>query len=181
MKNPKRITVALDEEALDLLDEMDEEEDISKSELVRRAIRFYYGSKRLRKYGTEKLDSYLDLLSEGEHIVLDIDHWLLLLDVLESSSKKEEFWEKSKKVADSHADQLASEVKTLEDLLERLSTCNFFRLNKASEKEYTLLINSEKSKKFVQRLLKDFCNSMGFEVEIQEDIGKLRVKQINNK
>ncbi len=174
--NPKRITVALDDHTLKLLEEMNEEADSSRSSIVRKAIRFYHESEEFRDHGTDKLNTYLDLLSEGEHVVLDVDHWLLFLDILESSSRKGEFWEKSKKVADSHADQLSSKVKSLEDLLERLSACNFFRLNKVSETEFTLLVSSEKVRKFVRKLLRDFADSMGFNVNIQEDIGKLRIK-----
>lgn len=174
--NPKRITVALDEKTLKLLEEMNDEEDSSRSSIVRKAIRFYHESKDLRDHGTEKLETYLELLSEGEHVVLDVDHWLLFLDILESSQKNQKFWEQSKKVADSHADQLESTVTSIEDLLERLAACNFYRLNKISDEEFTLLVRSEKARRFVKKLLRDFADSMGFEVDIQEDIGKLRVK-----
>lgn len=175
--SPERITVALDKRTLELLEKMNEEGDSSRSSIVRQAIRFFYESKNLREHGADKLNTYLELLSEGEHVVLDVDHWLLFLQILESSPKKEEFWKKSKKVAESHADQLSSKVKTLEDLLERLAACNFFRINKVSEKEFTLLVNSGTAKKFVKRVLKDFAENMGFKVKIQEDIGKIRVKK----
>ncbi len=176
MKNPKRVTVALDEETSEILDEIVSENDVSRSEAVRRAIKFYGGSKDIRERGDDRLSTYLDMLSKGEHVILDIDRWLLLLELLESSDQKEEFWEKSKKVADSHADQLDSKIDSFEDLLTRLEVCNFFSLNKISDKEYTLVVNSKESKKFVKRIVEDFSESMGFDVEIMEDIGKLRTR-----
>lgn len=179
--NPERITFAVDENTLEILNRMSKEENISRSKLVREAIRFYNGSKKLREHGTEKLDTYLELLSEGEHVVLDVDHWLLFLDVLESSSEREKFWKKSKEVANSHADQLASKIQTPEDLLKRLAACNFFRLNKLSDNEFTLILNSETARKFVKKLLEDFSKSMELEMNIQEDIGKLRVKSKRSK
>lgn len=178
MKNPKRITVAVDEETLEIISEIKEEEDVSRSELVRKALRYYHESRKFREYGTDKLSTYLEMLSKGEHVVLDVDHWLLLLDILKSSPREEEFWQKSKQVANSHADQLSSKIDTVEDLLKRLEACNFFNLNKISENEFTLIVNSEKSKQFIKRLVKDFSDSMGFDVQIQEDIGKLRLKEI---
>ncbi len=173
--NPKRISVSVDEQTLEILKELDSEEDISRSELLRRAVKFYHGTRKFREYGTERLDTYLDLLSEGEHVVLDIDRWLLFLDMLDSIPEKEEFWKKSEKIAESHAEQLSSRVQTPSDLLERLAACNFFRLSKTSDEEFTLIVNSEKSRRFVKRLLEDFSQSMGFDLEIQEGIGKLRV------
>lgn len=173
----KRISIAMDEETLKLLDEINPEKDASRSKVIRDAIKFYHKSKKIRESGAENLDIYFDLLSGGEHLVLDVDHWLLFLDLLESSDKEEEFWAKSKKVADSHADQLSSKIQNLEELLERLSACNFFRLNKISENEYTLIVESKKTRKFVKNLVKDFSESMGFETRIHEDIGKLRIKE----
>lgn len=172
----KRITVAVDELTLELLNELSSEENISRSKLVRKAIRFYQKNREIRESGGDRLDTYFELLSEGEHVILDVDHWLLFLEILESSEKKEKFWEKSKKVANSHADQLSSKISNIEELLERLASCNFFRLNKISKNEFTLIVGSEKVRKFVKRLLENFSESMGFEANIQEDIGKLRVK-----
>lgn len=171
----KRITVALDEETIDSLDKMVSDNG-SRSEVVRRAIKFYLESRDIRKHGTDRLDTYLEMLSEGEHVILDIDRWLLFLDLLESSDEKERFWKKAKKVAESHADQLESKIDTFEDLLVRLEICNFYNLNKVSENEYTLIVGSENARKFVKRLIEDFSESMGFDVEVSEDIGKLRAK-----
>lgn len=175
----ERISIAIDEKTLELLDEINPEEDSSRSKVIRDAIKFYHKSKKIREHGTDKLDIYFELLSGGEHIVLDVDHWLLFLELLDSSEDRDEFWKKSKDVANSHADQLSSKVQSLEDLLERLAACNFYRLNKISGSEYTLVVESEKARKFVKKLLKDFCDSMGFDTEMQEDIGKLRVRELD--
>ena len=177
MKNPERITVALDEETASILDKMTSDEDASKSEMVRNAIKFYQENEELRKYNQEKLKTYLNLLSQGEHVILDIDRWLLILEILESSEEKEKFRKKSRNIAKSHAEQLKEEVVSFEDLLERLEACNFYDLDKISENEYTLIVNSKESKKFVKKTLEDFAEMMGFDVEIIEDIGKLRARE----
>lgn len=176
MKDQKRITVALDEETFELLDKMVSTDDDSRSEVVRKAIKFYRKFKDIREMGTERLLTYLDMLSEGEHVILDIDRWLIFLELLDSSDEKEEFWEKSKKVAESHAEQLDSEINSFEDLLKRLEVCNFYNLDKVSDKEYTLMVNSKSAKGFVKKIVEDFSKSMGFSVQVVEDIGKLRVR-----
>jgi len=33
------------------------------------------------------------MLSAGEHVILDIDHWLLFLGFVESHPEKDKFWE----------------------------------------------------------------------------------------
>jgi hypothetical protein len=62
------------------------------------------------------------MLSSGEHVILDVDHWLLSLKFV-----------KYEKIAVSHAEQLSNDIKTAKDLFERLEFCNFFRLIENTE------------------------------------------------
>jgi len=61
-------------------------------------------------------------------------------------------------------------------LLKRLETCNFFKLNKTSKNEFTLILGSDIPKEFVKTELEEIFTGMGFQVEIKEDFSKLRVK-----
>ncbi|MDY6965622.1 MAG: ribbon-helix-helix protein, CopG family [Halobacteriota archaeon] len=175
MKNPVRITIALDEETLGLFEEMKEETDLSQSELVRRALRFYHEHRSIVDSG-KNISTYMDMLPTGEHVILDLDHWLLFLDLIESSPMKEEFWKGCKNVADSHAEQLSHKITSPRALLERLESCNFFKLIKNSQNEFTLLLGTDITKDWVKRLVEDFSESMGFDIMIKEDISKLRVR-----
>jgi len=77
MKNPIRVTVALDKETNNLIEKMIEEMKVSRSELIRRALRFYYENKALTDVSVrKKLNFYMDMLLSSEHIILDVDHWL---------------------------------------------------------------------------------------------------------
>ncbi len=176
MKNPVRVTVAFDEETLKLFEEMKEETKLSQSELIRRALRFYRENKKLVELGKGKIGAYVDLLPSGEHVILDINHWLLFLGLIDSSPEKEKFWEGCKAVAKSHSEQFGSKVQTVEDLLERLAACNFFELVKDSDTEFTLVLKSDAAKKFVKTLLEDLFSGMNFGAEVHEDLGKLRVR-----
>lgn len=66
-------------------------------------------------------------------------------------------------------------IHSIDDLLERLEACNFFRVTKNSEKDFTLVLGSEVSKKFVKTFLKEFCSAGGFKIEIKEDLAKMRI------
>ncbi|MFQ5999940.1 MAG: ribbon-helix-helix protein, CopG family [Candidatus Bathyarchaeia archaeon] len=177
LKNPVRITVAFDEEASVLLEKMKKEMRLSRSELMRQALRFYHENKAIADISMrKKLYSYMDMLLCGEHVILDVDHWLLLLNLIETSPEKDKFWEDCKEVARSHAEQLAGKVRTVQDLLERLEACNFYRVNKDSESDFTLVLFSEIHKKFVKTFLEGVFAGMGFKAEVKEDLAKLRVK-----
>jgi len=173
MPNLARITIALDEETEKTLEKMAKEMGMSYSSLVRTALRhFSQNKKSIEHY--ENMNIWSNLLSKGEHIILDIDHWFLILKHIESSSKKEAFYNEGKKVSQSHAGQLAKV--TPEEYLKRLEACNFYKLNKDSEGDYTLILNSNLGMRFVKELISDTLTEMGFDIEVKEDMTKLRVK-----
>jgi uncharacterized protein (DUF1778 family) len=176
MKNPIRITVALDDETNDLIENLTSKAGISKSELIRQTVRFYNNNRDLTdNVVRKKLNSYMELLLSGEHIILDVDHWLLFLNLIESSPEKEQFWEKCKEVARSHAEQLGSKVRSPEDLFDRLEACNFFKTTKNSQKDFTLVLASENAKKFIRVFVEEFLSSMDLKAELKENVAKIRV------
>jgi hypothetical protein len=175
-KPPTRITVAFDPSTANLLEKISTEADLSQSEIMRRALRFYNENKTLADPAIrKKVYSYLNLLSSGEHVILDVDHWLLFLDLIESSPSKEKFWTKHREVAQSHREQLKNKVHNVEEVLERLETCNFFRITKNSDKDFTLILGSELPKKFVRVVLEEFLAALDVKVEIRENLAKLSV------
>ncbi|MFH1773702.1 MAG: ribbon-helix-helix protein, CopG family [Methanobacteriota archaeon] len=177
MKAPTRITIALDEETNKLLGKLRAEDKLSQSGLVRRALQFYSQYKgMLGTQGGKKINTYVEMLSEGEHIILDVDHWLLFLKFIETSPESEKFWEECRLVAKSHGEQLSQKIKSVENLLERLEACNFFKISKSSESEFTLVLGSNISKKFVRTFLEDVLTGLGYKAEVREDFTKLRVR-----
>jgi hypothetical protein len=175
-KNPTRITVAFDQSTASLLEKISTESELSQSEIMRRALRFYSENKILTNPATrKKAYAYMDLLLDGEHIILDVDHWLLFLRLIEASPEQEKFWIEHKEVARAHKEQLKSKVHSAEDLLTRLELCNFYRLIKNSEKEFTLIFGSELPKKFVRVFLEEYFAAMAIKAEIMENLTKLQV------
>ena len=174
--SPTRITVAFDQSTASLLEKISKERGLSQSEIMRRALRFYYENRAIEDAATrKKLYTYMELLLGGEHVILDVDHWLLFLKLVESSPEKERFWKEHRDVAKSHTEQLKTKVLTAEELLTRLEACNFFRMTKDSENDFTLVLGSELPKKFVKTFLEEYFAGMGVKAEIKENLGKLRV------
>jgi hypothetical protein len=176
MVNPTRITVAFDKTTADLLEKISTESEVSQSEVMRRALKFYNENKALEDPANKKkIHGYMDMLLSGEHVILDIDHWLMFLSLIASSPEKEKFWKDHKEVARAHWEQLETKVRSPEELLARLEVCNFYRLTKNAPNDYTLVLVSEISKNFIKIFLEEYFSAMGVKAEIKENLTKLRV------
>ena len=176
MVNPTRVTVAFDKSTADLLEKISTEAQVSQSETMRRALRFYSENKALEDPATKKkIHAYLDMLLTGEHIIVDVDHWLMFLRLIATSPDEQKFWTEHKAVARAHWEQLKTKVHSAEDLLVRLEVCNFFRLTKNAPNDFTLVLVSEVSKDFVRIFLEEYFEAMGVRAEIKENLTKLRV------
>ena len=176
MVNPTRITVAFDKTTADLLEKISTEAQVSQSEVMRRALKFYNENKALEDpVIKKKILAYIDMLLGGEHIILDVDHWLMFLRLIASSPEQEKFWSEHKEVARAHWEQLKTKVHSAEEMLVRLEICNFYRLTKNAPNDYTLVLVSETSKDFIRIFLEEYFAAMGVKAEIKENLTKLRV------
>ncbi|BAI60656.1 conserved hypothetical protein [Methanocella paludicola SANAE] len=178
MNAPIRVTISFDEKSYRNFEALRGEIDVSQSELIRRAINYYYENRSsLDSPPDERVSGYKDMLGNGEHIILDVDHWLLFLKTVESSSNQSEFWNTHRDIARSHAEQLAKKVTSPEALLKRLETCNLFKISRSDSapNEYTLLTGSGTQRRFVREFLEETFAGMGFDANIKEDYSKLRV------
>ncbi len=176
MTNPTRITVAFDKPTAELLEKISSEADASQSEIMRRALKFYSENKALEDPVTKKkIHAYMDMLLSGEHVIVDVDHWLMFLSLIASSPEKEQFWKAHRELARAHWEQLKTKVHSTEDVLMRLESCNFYRLIKNAPNDFTLVLVSEVSKDFIRIFLEEYFAAMGVKVEIKENLTKLRV------
>jgi hypothetical protein len=176
MTNPTRVTVAFDKPTADMLEKLSTDADVSQSEIMRRAIKFYSENKTLDDpVSKKKIHSYIDMLLSGEHVIIDVDHWLMFLRLIESSPQKEQFWKEHRDLARTHWEQLKGKVHSTEDMLVRLEACNFYRLIKNAPNDFTLVLVSEISRDFIKIFLEEYFAAMGVKVEIKENLTKLRV------
>jgi hypothetical protein len=177
MGTPERITVALDEDTFSRFKTLQDELKISQSELIREALRFYSKYRVLiESVEDDKMYTHTEMLRVGEHIIVDIDHWILFLKFIESHPEEEQFWELNKPIYEAHAEQFGQQGYSVEDVLKRLEACNYFTVNQVSKNDYTLILNSDVLKRFLKELLAGTLEGMGFKVSIKEDFAKLRVR-----
>ncbi len=179
MKNLYRITVVVDEETFKRLKEIKEKENISLNRIIKHAINLYLKYKDMGNI--DKINIYFDMLLKGEHIILDIDHWLVMLKLIKKYNAMKEFLEEHRKIAIAHGEQLREKLNDAEDFFKRLEACNFFKYIKDRDNVYTLVLNHEDYKEFIKILVEEVLKHMGYNIRIKEDILKLRVYLINRK
>jgi hypothetical protein len=176
MKSPIRVTISFDEPTYQHFENLKKELKVSQSELMRRAIRFFYENRAtVGSVDREKAREYADMLADGEHVILDVDHWLLLLKTIEGSKDQAEFWETHREIARSHAEQLNRKVTSPQALLLRLEACNLFKLSHNGDNEFTLMTGPGTQRRFIREFLEEAFSGMGFNAIIKEDYSKLRV------
>lgn len=175
MKAPWRVTIAMDEDMYKLFKKLQEELGLSQSELMREALKFYSRHRPLfESIDDKRVYTHAEMLRLGEHVIMDIDHWLLFLKFIESHPERDKFWELNKAICEAHAEQF--KFYHVDQVLRRLEACNFYTLNQVSRNEYTLVLVSEVLKTFVKTILKEILTAMGYQIEIKEDLAKLRLK-----
>jgi hypothetical protein len=181
MKLPERITIALDERTVDLFKKMKEDTGMSQSELMREALKFYAKHKKLFEFSDEMVVyAYSEMLSVGEHIILNLNHWMMFLDFIETHPDKEKFWNLHKEICRASAEQFKHKLFNAESILKRLEISNLFNMIKTGKNDFTLIFGSDSPKKFVRIELEEIFARIGFIVEIREDFSKLRVKIIHD-
>ncbi|MDD1742907.1 MAG: ribbon-helix-helix protein, CopG family [Methanotrichaceae archaeon] len=181
MTSPERITIALDKETAGLFKQLRDDLNLSQSELMREALKFYGKHKSLFDYAEDKkVYTHAEMLSAGEHVILDIDHWVLLLSFIETHPEREKFSALHREVSKAHAEQFKHKLYNVESILTRLEICNLFKISKTSKNDFTLIFGSDLSKKFIREELEEIFEGMGFIVELKEDFSKLRLKVIHD-
>ena len=180
-KRNNRITIAIDEQTKNILNELNNHSENSRSETIRKAIKFYHKFKKVfdtKSNGVaSKVNTCLELLSNGEHIILDVDHYLTFLKYIENSPDKEKFNDLNKSIGRAHAEEFSQDldITTVEKVVERLEACNFFKIVKDSSTRYTLLLGSDIQKNFIKTFLEEVLEGMGFNVSIKEGFSKLKI------
>ncbi|MFX1479385.1 MAG: ribbon-helix-helix protein, CopG family [Promethearchaeota archaeon] len=180
-KISNRITIALDDETNEVLGKLKENSPTSQSEIIRKAIKFYNKFKEVFNNSengmAERVNTYIDLLAQGEHIILDVDHYLLFLKFIEQSPEKEEFSKINKSIGKAHAEEFSEnlEIINVQKVVERLEACNFFKIVKDSSNSFTLLLGSDIQRNFIKTFLEEVLHEMGFKTTIKEGFSKLKI------
>jgi hypothetical protein len=170
----RRLSVAVDNQTYKTIENIVKKEQKSISEIVRNSIRIL--SLISRNGSMKSLEDalvYSDLLSAREHVIVDIEIWSAILEIIDEN-KKEEFFELVENVGFEHGIQYKEKgLRTIEDVLKYMEYENWFRLKVNSDRTYTLILLAKSEQKTLESFLKGVFKAMKFNAEIRHYYRKL--------
>jgi len=170
-----RVTVSLDDDAKSALEEVVGQTEDSRSEIVREAIKFYAANfDSARTSDSDHLHTYYEMLSTGEHVLLDVDLLHVFLSQVEDpGDRDDEFLETIDQVAQYHAQEYAERFDSLEDVLDWLSLCGFLTVRRAEEGSYHVVFPSESLRWLMVRFIRGSVTDLPFDVTVEESVSKV--------
>jgi predicted transcriptional regulator len=170
-----RVTVSLDEDTKNTLEGLTDRSEESRSELIREAIAFYAANfDSANASDSDHLQTYYEMLSTGEHVLLAIDLLHALLSRVEDpGDRNDEFLETIDQVAHYHAREYAERFDSLEDVLEWLSLCGFLTVRRADQGSFHVVFPSESLRWLMVRFIRGSVVELPFEIEIEESVSKV--------
>ncbi len=170
----ERMSVSLDPESVELLEKLQAHYGTSKSGVIRDALKYLNVITEKGDVSVDSLRAYLDLLVNGDHVILDVENWNSLFSDVEEFP--EEFWDKVYEIGKQHWDVYYDKgLQDVEDILNYIENTNWYSLSKDSEGVFTLVLKERSSKKFVRLFLKGIFDGSHQDVELSESYRKIRV------
>ena len=173
----KRVSVAIDDETSSILEKLANKENKTVSEIIREAIVLYskLGDGEENRIDINKIKAYDELLSGREHIILDLEVWIAVLDELNEKAS-EEFWKIVGEIGYSQGISFVHRgFKRVCDVLRYLEFKNMFRVGKTGKGCNVLILTSRNEQKFVRIFLENVFKAMGIEVELIEGLRKITI------
>jgi|Deesub1362A_J573_1020465.scaffolds.fasta_scaffold18772_2 Arc/MetJ-type ribon-helix-helix transcriptional regulator len=180
----KRITVSLDDGTAKMLEELTKSDKRSVSEIVRFAISEYYKLRGIQRYvDPEFVSTIIDLLSEGEHVIVDVSLWATMLEELNKNAK-DSFWKFVERIGNEYGFQLKVKgLKGVYDVLKYMGCLNWYHVKITSPNTYILILTVRAEVKILSVFLQNLFRALDTPVEIIEGVRKIIVieKELNHK
>lgn len=174
-----RVTVSLDEETKETLQELTDRTGESQSQLIREALGFYAANfDSAHASDSDHLQTYYEMLSTGEHVLLDIDLLHALLNQFDDPAERdEEVLELIDQVAQYHAQEYAERFDSLEGVLDWLALCGFLTVRQAEKGSFHVVFPSESVRWLMIRFIRGSIADLPFEIEIEESLSKVLMRE----
>ncbi len=171
-----RTSIALDKRTQEMLEILMKKKNTTASEIIRRAINLYFEFENATtKISPDVTKIYTDFLANGEHVIVDIEHWTAIWEELNEKAS-ERFWKIIERTGYEHGIQYMNKgLRNVYDILRYMEVGNYFRIKIDGEGCYTLILSTHVEQKFLKIFLENLFKAQGCEVEIIEGYGKLRI------
>lgn len=174
-KEIKRLTISIDDNTEMILSELSAMEKRSISEIVRFAVADYYQKKNVKGIDPEYVDKIVELLSEREHVIVDVGLWATMLEEINSSAK-DNFWKFVERLGVEYGTTLRLRgLNNVFDVLRWMEPLNWFRVKKFTSNTYIVVLTARAEVKLLSTFLQSLFKSINLPVEIIEGVRKLIV------
>ncbi|UPM44677.1 ribbon-helix-helix protein, CopG family [Halocatena salina] len=170
-----RVTVSLNEDAKSALEQLTDQTEKSRSEIIRRAVSFYAANfESANANNSDDLQTYYQMLTTGEHVLLDIDLLHAFLNQVDEREQRDPvFLETVDRVARYHSREYAERFDSLDEVLDWLSFCGFLTVRNTEGDIYHVVFPSESLRWFMMRFIQGSVEELPFELEIKESVSKV--------
>ncbi|AAB91105.1 ribbon-helix-helix protein, CopG family [Archaeoglobus fulgidus] len=166
----KRLSVAVDDSIVEILEKLTAVENKTVSDIIRESIITYA---ELAEGGARisDLKQYEDILERRDHVMVDLEMWIALLDLVNAKAD-EEFW----KLIENVGYELGVEMKLkgfgLDELLEHMRIKNLLNYSREGG-IYILTLVSRSATNMVMRMLRGAFRAMQIEAEVIPGVRKV--------
>ncbi|MFB6216268.1 MAG: hypothetical protein ABEJ72_04770 [Candidatus Aenigmatarchaeota archaeon] len=170
----QRLSVLLDSDEMDLIEELQSELHSSKAGVLREGLRYLRALKE-EKIPPSELNSLLDYIEGKDHVLLDIEFWRSFFKEVEDYP--ENFWKTVEKIGREEGKRYRDKgLHSVEEVLEYIETANWYNLTKESEDVYTLILQVEETEDFVIKVLESIFDPYPQKIEMEPNFGRVRVR-----
>jgi len=168
-----RLTINLDSETDERLEQLVANGGESKSQVVRDALQYYYNlQEEWSQTDEQELLWYVRLLSSTEHRILDVAHVDTLLSEIDSVEELQSKWYQ---IGQKHGIEWQRQFDSLEKKLRVLEYCNWYTITTIDEDQYALTFQSEKEADLLRPFIEGECDELGIDIDMRHIGRKLIV------
>jgi len=169
-----RISVALDNKSYELLQKLANQKRATISDIIRTSLESYSEISKNDYIDIDNLIEYSQLIYGGESVIVDIELWACLLDVL-NENVSDEFWKQIEKIGYEYGIHYKNKgLKDVGEALKCLEIGNWFRL-KPNGGNYVLVLRTRNVEKILKVFLENLFEAFGTPVDIVEGLRKLTI------
>ncbi|MBO8181955.1 MAG: CopG family transcriptional regulator [Archaeoglobus sp.] len=181
-RNVFRLSIALDPETERMVGYLSKEEGRNASETIRMAIKTYFDLKKdNRSLDIEKLKKFGEMLESEEHVLVDIDLWIKILDELNKKGS-EEFFRNVREIGYNKGIQYKKiGLKDIHETLKTLEIGNWFKLKANGDEAFTVVLSTRSEQNLLKSFLEGMFEAQGIQAEIIPGFKKLTVVKKSSK
>jgi hypothetical protein len=167
----RRLSVAVDEKISKILEELSREEDKTVSDIIRAAILAYAEIMSEGETQVENIKKYEEFLAKRDHIILDLEIWIALLDFVNEVAD-DRLWKIIEEIGYESGLEFKLRGLTLREVFKHLEFKNILK-EKCEDGVEVLVLTSRSEVKILTHYLKGIFKSMGIDAQIIPGVRRL--------